>query len=395
MRFASRVDALGGKTVSAWDIHFAAFAAKQRGEDVILLSVGDPDFATPEPIVEAAVAALRAGDTHYTEIPGRPALRAAIAGDHQNRTGQDVTGDNVIVLTGAQNGLFAASMCLFEPGDEVIALEPAYLTYEASLGASGARMVRAQAMPGGGFRPDPSAIAALIGPRTRAILFANPNNPTGVVMTRAELAAIADLARAHDLWVIVDEVYGALTFEAPHLGFGALPGMAERTVTVSSLSKSHAMTGWRSGWAIAPRALIEHMHKLSICMVYGLPGFIMEGALAALQAGESAIAPMRAAYRRRRDLAFDRLSRLAQLRCVKPEAGMFMLIDVRASGLAAQDFCWDLFREEGVCLLDASAFGASAAGHVRLCFAIGDEALEAACERIARFVQWRETMAAA
>ncbi|MGY4509510.1 pyridoxal phosphate-dependent aminotransferase [Bradyrhizobium sp. USDA 3650] len=387
MRYSSRVDRISGSSVSAWDIHLAARKAKLRGDNVILLSVGDPDFPTPAPIVEAAVSALRAGDTHYTEILGRYELRRSIAERHSRLSGQEVSAENVIVLGGAQNSLFSVAQCLFEKDDEVVTLEPTYLTYHASVGASGATLIPVPLSVEKGMRLDTQSLAAAITPKTRAFYFANPNNPTGVVMTHEELEAIADLARRHDLWIVADEVYAELTFEAPHVSIGALPGMAERCVTIGSLSKSHAMTGWRMGWTIAPTALIEHMSNLSLCMLYGLPGFVMQGALKAIAESDTVTAEMRAVYRRRRDLVFDLLSEVPGLRCAKPEAGMFMLVDVRATGLSAHDFSWSLFREEGVSVLDASAFGESAEGHVRLSFTLSDEQLAEACRRLARFVR--------
>ncbi len=395
MRYSSRVNAIAGKTVTAWDIHFAAYEAQKRGDDVIMLSVGDPDLDTPAPVVEAAIAALRAGDTHYTEIPGRPALRAAIAGEYARQNGMAVAAENVIVFAGAQNALFATAQCLFEPGDEVIALEPAYLTYEAVIGASEAKLVRARPSMDGRLRPNIAAIEAALTPRSRALLFANPNNPSGIVMTQEELEAIAALASRHDLWIIVDEVYAALTFERAHIAIAALPGMAQRTVAIGSLSKSHAMTGWRCGWAIAPAELVGHLHNCSIAMTYGLPGFVMQGALAAVEATPTVAAEMRAIYARRRERVYARLSGLPGLRCIKPEAGMFMLIDVAGTGLSADEFAWGLFREQGVSLIDASAFGAGVESHVRLCFAMKDERLEEACARIARFLAKRRPAMAA
>ena len=244
MRFSPLVDRIGGPSVAAWDIHAAAVEAFRRGEDVILLSVGDPDFATPEPVTEAAVAALRGGDTHYSDIPGRRHLRASIAAMLSATCGP-LGADNVIVTAGAQNALFCASLCLLSAGDEAIVLEPMYLTYEAALSLTGARLVRVPMPAATGFRPDATAVEAAVTPRTRAIVLTTPNNPTGVVMTRAELEAIASVARRHDLVVIVDEVYALLVFEGEHVSIASLPGMAERTVTIGSLSKSHAMTGWR------------------------------------------------------------------------------------------------------------------------------------------------------
>ena len=385
MRYSPRVDWVGGDGPAAWAIHVAAVAARNRGEDVILMSVGDPDFATPEPIVERAVEALRAGDTHYTQIVGRQSLRQAIAEDFIARGGPEVGPGNVVVLAGAQNALFAASLCLLSPGDEVIALDPMYVTYRASVQVAGARVVAAPPKPEGGFRPDLQALERAIRPASRAILFANPNNPSGVVLTRPELEGIADIARRYDLWVISDEVYAALTFDAPHLPIAALPGMAERTVTISSLSKSQAMTGWRCGWIIGPRELVRHADNLALCMLYGLPGFIQEGATVALTAARGEMERMRDIYRRRRDLALAEIERAPGLVAVAPQSGMFLLVDVRATGLTSGEFAARLFAEAGVSVLDASAFGQSASGFVRISYALRDEELVEGCRRIASF----------
>ncbi|HEX9906469.1 MAG TPA: aminotransferase class I/II-fold pyridoxal phosphate-dependent enzyme [Propylenella sp.] len=387
MRFSPRVDRISGEGAAAWKIHSAAMAARRAGADIIVMSIGDPDFATPPPIVERAVAALRAGDTHYTEIPGRPALRAAIARQHREGGGAEAGAANVIVLAGAQNALFAASLCLLSPGDEVLVPEPMYVTYEATVHVSGATLVSVPSRPGGGFRPDLDAIERAVTPRTRAILFANPNNPSGVVMSRAELEGMAGIARRHDLWVVADEVYAALTFDAPHISIAGLDGMAERTVTVGSVSKSHAMTGWRCGWLIAPEALVTHVENLSLCMLYGLPGFVQEGGIEALTRAASEAERMRDVYRRRRDLVCEALSGLPELSAFRPDAGMFLLVDVRGTGRSASDFAWRLFEEEGVSVLDATAFGASAAGFVRLSYTLGEVELTEGCARIRRFVE--------
>ncbi len=387
MRFSSRVDRISGKGAAAWEIHSAAIAAKRSGADVIVMSIGDPDFSTPAPIIEAAVDALRQGDTHYTDIPGRPALRAAIASDHHQSGGASYGAENVIVLAGAQNALFSASLCLFSPGDEVLVLEPMYVTYEATLRAAGAEIVHVPPLPESGFRPDLAAIERAITPRTRAIMFANPNNPSGVVMTEDEFLGIADIARRHDIWTISDEVYAALTFEAPHRSISALPGMAERTVTIGSLSKSQAMTGWRCGWLIGPQTLVRHVDNLSLCMLYGLPGFVQEAAILALTGARGEMDRMREIYRHRRDLVHAALADMPELSVMSPQAGMFVLIDVRGTGLGSADFSWGLFRAEGVSLLDATAFGASLAGFVRLSFTLGDKDLLEGCARIRRYVE--------
>jgi aspartate/methionine/tyrosine aminotransferase len=394
MRFSSLTTRIDDAGAAAWAVHAAAREAEARGEDVIVLSVGDPDFATPAPIVERAVEALRAGDTHYAEIPGRPALRAAIADAFAARAGVACGPENVMVFAGAQNALFAAALCLLEPGDEVIALEPCYVTYGATVGAAGATLTPSPQPAAGGFRPDPTAVAAAVTPRTRAILLASPNNPTGVTLTRAELAALAAIARDHDLWVIADEVYAELAFDGAAASIAALPGMVERTVTVSSLSKSHAMTGWRIGWAIAPAALTAHFARLGLCMLYGLPGFAQAAAVEALARREAIAADMREVYRRRRDLVVGRLAAAPGLEVLRPEAGMFVLADVRRLGPSAGEVAWALFREAGVAVLDAGPFGASAAGWVRIAFTLDEARLAEACDRITAFAARRAADAA-
>jgi aspartate/methionine/tyrosine aminotransferase len=240
MRFSQLVERIGGEGASAWLTHYEAVAARERGEDVIILSVGDPDLATPAAVIARAIEQLHAGDTHYVPAAGRLTVRQAIARAHAGRSGQQVEADNVIYLAGAQNALFVASLCLAGPGDEVVTFEPLYPTYAATIEVSGARLVRAPASRD--LRPDLTSLAALVTPRTRMILWASPNNPSGVVLNERELAVIGDLARRHDLWLVADEVYAGLAAggRVPSLA-AALP---ERVVTLGSLSKSHAMTGW-------------------------------------------------------------------------------------------------------------------------------------------------------
>jgi len=386
MRFSPFVERIAGQGVAAWDIHHAAYQASSKGEDIIILSVGDPDFATPSFITDTAVEALRQGDTHYTEIPGRPALRDAIATRYSHSLSRPLSAENVITVAGAQNALFVTSLCLLQAGDEVIVLDPMYVTYEATLKASGATLVRVPCSADSGFRLDPALLAAAITPRTRAIFFSNPNNPTGVVLNPQELQAIADLAIEHELWVVVDEVYESLVFDGEYHSLAALPGMAERCIVIGSLSKSHAMTGWRIGWIVAEPAMVAHAETLVLSMLYGLPGFVMQAATAAVLAHDEVTHDMRETYRRRRDLVVNGLAGCPGIHVRAPQAGMFVLVDVRDTGLSSLDFAWRLFREAGVSVLDAAAFGEPAQGFVRLSFTLAEARLAEACERISRFV---------
>ena len=246
-------------------------------------------------------------------------------------------------------------------------------------------MVRVPQSAEQGFRPDVDAIRAAVTERTKAIV-TTPNNPTGVVLSRDELAAIGEIAFEHDLWIIADEVYADLVFDGEHVSMASLPGMAERTVTVASLSKSHAMTGWRAGWVIGPPELIRHIDALQINVQYGLPGFVQEGALAAVTEYRQASGPMREIYRRRRDLAASILDKAPEIDVLVPEAGMYLLVDVRRVAESGAAFARALFDEHRVSVVDAAAFGAPTGGWIRMSFTIDDEALAEGCQRIVEFV---------
>jgi arginine:pyruvate transaminase len=383
MKFSPLVDRVKGESVAAWTIHYQAREAQLRGEDVIVLSIGDPDLETPAPVLDRAIETLRAGDIRYTPAAGRLSLRAAIAQTHTRRTGQAVDADNVIFLSGAQNSLFAASLCVAGPGDEVLALEPLYPSYPATIRASGATLVRVPAPASGGFRPDLSKLAAAITSRTRALFFATPNNPSGVILNETELAAIGELARRHSLWIVADEVYAGL---APG---GRVPGLAaaipEQVVTISSLSKSHSLPGLRAGWLVGPKELVKHAESLSMCMLFGLPGFIQEATLTALQGSNAPELRVRELCKARRDVLLKGLEGVPGLRCHVPDAGMFTLIDVRATGLSGYDFMSGLFKSERVSVLDGGAFGEETRGFVRLCFATDEATLREAILRIRRY----------
>jgi len=384
-RLSPLVARISGEGSEAWEVHSQAMKRQAAGEDVIALTIGDPDFDTPRAIVEATVDELRGGNTHYAGLFG-VALPAAIARYQSTLSGRDISPDEVTPLLGAQNALFSAALCLFGQGDEVIVPEPAYVTYEGVLGACGARIVYVPLRAERGFHIDPADVAAAITDRTRGILLNFPHNPTGALLSDAAAGEIAGLCRAHDLWLISDEVYSSLIFDGHHSNPGALPGMAERSVIVNSVSKSHAMTGWRMGWTVGPARLAEAIDKLSLCMLFGAPSFTQAALATWLGRELPELAAMKAAYRRRRDIAFQTLGEVPDLRVHNPESGMFMMVDVRGTGLGAADFAWRLLEAKGVSVLPADPFGPSATGHVRISFALDDAKLAEACERIAEFV---------
>jgi len=351
-----------------------------------MLSVGDPDFATPESVIEKASQAMREGDTHYTSISGHEALRECIAEQHQQRSGQVVTAANVITTSGAQNALFACSMCLAEAGDEIIVLQPMYVTYEATVKAPGATLVPVVLDAESGFRLDLDKLKAALSERTRAIFYASPSNPTGISLNFAELQGIAEIAQQHDLWVVADEVYSNFVFDDEFHHIASQLGMAERAITIGSMSKSYAMPGWRLGWVIAPTEMIDNLEKLALCMLYGLPGFVQQASLHALQHCGEDLRHMREVYRKRRDFMYQAIADMKGLKPLMPEAGMFLMVNVLGTGMSAPEFVRALFKNTGVSVLDGTAFGASAEGYVRVSYTIADDELADACHRINAFV---------
>lgn len=385
MRFAPLVERVAGRGAGAWAAHIEARRRQEAGEDIIFLTVGDPDQDPPAVVIDATVAALHRGRTGYAAIVGYPALRSAIAARVAGRSARPCTVDNVAVVPGAQGGLYCSMQCLAGPGDEIVVPEPIYATYEAVIGASGAHMVTVPLRADRGFHPDLDALAAAVTPRTRVIWVNSPHNPTGAVFTAAEIEAIAALCRRHDLWLLSDEVYEDLAFARPHIGAWSLPDMAERTVVVSSLSKSHAIPAFRLGWVIGPPELVRHLANLLLSMTYGSPSFIQDGALAALKEELPEVAALREEYRARAALMSDLLEAAPGCRVVRPEGGMFVLLDVRGTGLSAADFALRLLAAEQVAVLPCDSFGPSAEGHLRIALSAPEPGLREAGERIVRF----------
>jgi arginine:pyruvate transaminase len=387
VRFSPLVDRIAGRGAGAWRVHAEASRLREAGEDIISLTVGDPDQDPPAPVIDATIEALRRHRTGYSSMIGYPRVREAIAARVGRRAGRPCGADNIVVTPGAQGGVFCALQCLAGPGDEVIVPEPIYATYEAVIGASGARLVTVPLCAERGFHPDLEAIRGAITPRTRVIWINSPHNPTGVVFTAGEVAEIAELCCSRDLWLLSDEVYEDLAFARPHVSAWSLPGMAERTVVVSSLSKSHAMPGFRLGWIVGPPALARHLFDLLLCMTYGSPAFIQDGVLPALEHDLPEVATLRQAYRGRAERFSRMLAEAPNCRVTPPEGGMFVLLDIRGTGLGTEEFARRLLLRERVAVLPCDGFGPSAAGHLRISLTAPDPRLDDAGRRIVRFAR--------
>lgn len=356
-----------------------------EGEEVIVLTVGDSDFASPSAAVDAVADSLARGRTYYTAPAGDEPLRATIARHQSKLNGREIAADQVIVTVGAQNALLIAAMCLLDPGDEVIVPEPLYSTYPGTLGLAGARIITVASPAANGFHPPIASIAAAVTARSKAIFLATPNNPAGAVYAQDELRQIAHICKAHDLWLVSDEVYAGIVYEGRHVSAGSLADIAERTVTIGSLSKSHAMAGWRLGWMVAPLALARHAERVSTWVTFGIPTFIQDAAVVALDTLPDGMPELKAAYARRRQLFCDRLMNVPGVVPYWPEGGMFVMLDVRGSGLSAYDFAMGLVREERVAVVPADDFGASALGYLRVNLGAADALIEEAAARIARY----------
>jgi len=387
VRFSPLVDRIAGEETGAWHVHAEGVRSREAGHEVIFLTVGDPDQAAPAPVLDATIEALRRNRTGYSPIIGYPQVRTAVAERMQRRTGQPCSADNVVLTPGTQGGLFCAVNCLAGPGDEVILPEPIYGPYAGVIGASGARMVNVPLRAEKGFHPDLDSLARAVTPRTRVIWINSPHNPTGAVFTADEVAGVAALCREHDLWLLSDEVYEDLAFARPHTSPWSLPGMAERTIVASSLSKSHAMAGFRFGWVIGPPALSRHLFDFLLCMYFGGPAFIQDGAMAALGSELPEVTALRKTYRYRALLLSGILADAPNCRAIPPEGGMFVLFDVRGTGLGAQDFARQLLLGEDVALLPCDGFGPSAVGYLRIALTAPEPRLEEAGRRIVRFAQ--------
>ncbi|WP_101067988.1 pyridoxal phosphate-dependent aminotransferase [Roseovarius salinarum] len=388
MEMSKRITGLTGGGSDGWDIFYRAREMKDAGTAVTELTIGEHDTGTDRAILDAMHAAGMAGHTGYTMFTGNPRLRELVAERVTARTGVPTTAANVLVVPGGQAGLFAAHHGACDEGDRALFIEPYYATYPGTIRAVGARPVAIAARPGRAFQPDPDEIAAQA-PGASSLLVNTPNNPTGVIYTRETMEGIAGVCRDNDLWLISDEVYDTQVWQGEHVTPRALPGMAERTLVVGSMSKSHAMTGSRIGWIVGPEAAIAHLGNLATHTTYGVAGFIQEAACFALEQGAAFEAGIAAPFRRRRDMALKLLEGQNAVRVIPAQGAMYVMLDVRATGLSGEGFATALLEEEHVAVMPGESFGPAAAGHVRVALTVADDALAGALQKLVAFAARR------
>jgi arginine:pyruvate transaminase len=355
-----------------------------EGHAVTQLTIGEHDIGTDASILDAMNRSARDGHTGYAMVPGTDLLRDTVAARVQTRTGVSTTRNNVLITPGGQAGLFAAHMAVCNPGDVGLFLDPYYATYPGTIRGTGAVARAVQISAEDAFQPRAEQIEAKVDGAV-SLLINTPNNPTGVVYSPETLKSIADLCQKRDLWLISDEVYDTQIWNGAHLSPRALPGMADRTLVVGSMSKSHAMTGSRCGWIIGPEEVISHFINLATHTTYGVPGFIQDAASFALSVGTTLEDEIAAPFRRRRARALDVLAEQNTIGLVPADGAMYLMLDIRATGLTGEGFANALLDKHAIAVMPGESFGTAAAGHVRVAMTVDDDRFETALKTICAF----------
>ncbi len=356
-------------------------------DDVISLGVGQPDFVTPRPIMQAGIDSLLQGETGYTSNSGRIELRRALAAHLARLYGAEYDPESEMLITvGISEGIYLALTAILNPGDEVIVPEPCFVSYKPEVIFAGGTPVVVETRAEDGWELRPEAVARSITPRTKAILIGYPSNPTGATISRSHMESLADLACEHDLFVISDEAYDRLVYGSEHICIGSLPRLRERAILLYGFSKDYAMTGWRIAAAIAAAPVASAMLKVHQYTIMSAPTPAQYAAEAALtEQGEQSVKAMVEEYDRRRRFFTARLNQMG-LDCVEPRGAFYCFPSIKRTGLTSQQFAEMLLREERVAVVPGDAFGACGAGYVRCTYATSLEELREACDRIERFV---------
>jgi arginine:pyruvate transaminase len=385
MRYASITERLAGLGSGKWAIHIEARKKAAEGIPVIQLTIGEPDLPPDPTLLAECTRALHAGRTRYSNGRGEASVVSALVEKYRKRR-DNITERNVLCFPGTQSALFVVLMGLLDAGDEVLVGDPYYATYEGLIASSGARLSPVKLKMENGFHLNARDLEAAITSRSRVLLMNTPHNPTGAVLTSDEISAIGEVCRRHDLWIVCDEVYEELafgqnlskTFASPFDN----PALAERTVVVSSISKSHAAPGFRSGWAVGPSDFCDRLLPVSETMLFGMQPFIADMTAMALTQPIETSGIMRTNYERRARLIATRLKSISTLKPIMPEGGMFIVVDVGATGLTGYEFAARLLEEQHVAVMPGSSFGEAARNLIRVSLTVSDDMLAEAADRM-------------
>ena len=387
MKLAERMARLGTET--AFEVLAKARRLEAEGQDIIHLEIGEPDFDTPANIVEAGKQALAEGYTHYGPTPGLMEVRERIAQEVSETRGISVTADNVVITPGAKPIMFFTMLALVDEGDEVLYPNPGFPIYESMIDFVGGVAVPMKLLPSRDFAVDVAEVKGQITPRTKLMVLNSPNNPCGSIIEKAEIEALADLARQHDILVLSDEIYRRFLYEGEHHSVSSFPGMRDRTVILDGFSKTYAMTGWRIGYGVMPIELVEPISRLSTNSVSCTASFTQVAVLEAMDGPQDEPQRIVAEFKKRRDIIVDGLNRIPGIRCPMPKGAFYAFPSVEGTGISSREFADTLLEDYGVACLAGESFGEYGTGCVRFSFANSAENLERALERIARFVSDR------
>lgn len=385
MKTASITGRLASLGSEKWHVHVEGRKRSARGENLIFLSIGEPDLPPPAAIFDVAEKQMRSGRTRYSPGDGERSILDALSRHYTNLMGRPVTDRQFIYLPGTQTALSISFFCTIDAGDEVLLLDPYYATYEAVISAPGGIPVAVPLDPDRAFHPNITAIEAAVTPRTRALLLNSPSNPTGAVFTREEIDAICAIAKKNDLWIVSDEVYATIihgehTFVSPFMR----KDMEERTIVVSSISKSHALPGFRSGWIAASENFIRRALPVAESFLFGQQPFLQDAAAFALDNHFPEVKAMKDAYFARGHALLEGLRASNRVKANMPEGGMFVMVDIRATGSSGDVFATRLLAEEGVVTMPGESFGVCGAGHLRVALTADEDSIREAATRIAR-----------
>jgi arginine:pyruvate transaminase len=385
MRYSSSVDRLAHLGSAKWAVHIAGRQRAAKGEKLIFLSIGEPDLPPPMAIIDVADRQMRAGRLRYSAGRGDIKVRESLSRHYSRQTGRPISADQFLFLPGTQAALAAAFMAIIEPGDEVLLLDPYYATYEAVVTAPGGVPVPVPLDPDNGFHPDLKAIEKAVNSKTRAILLNSPSNPTGAVFTRAENLAIGEIAKRHDLWLVSDEVYASMihgnhVFHSPFFE----KDLEERTIVVSSISKSHALPGFRCGWVAGSADFCDHLLPVTETLLFGSQPFLEDATAFALDTHFDETDAMKMAYLSRAQVLMDGLRSAKGVTTHLPEGGMFLMLDVRPTGLSGEAFARRVLDQENVVTMPGESFGARGAGHLRVALTVDETTMAEAARRITR-----------
>ena len=371
MKKSTRITSLTKGGSDGWEVFYRARQMIKSGTPVIELTIGEHDIRTHGDILNAMQISAEKGHTGYAAVPGTDALRNTIAKRIHKRTGVPTTKNNIVITPGGQSALFSAHLAVLDPGDVALYCDPYYATYPGTLRSAGAKGKVVICYSENNFQPQLSELSLAANGAT-SLLINSPNNPTGVVYNQTTLENIANVCTTNDLWLISDEVYDTQVWEGTHISPRSLPGMNDRTLTIGSMSKSHAMTGSRIGWICGPEDIIASIINLSTHTTYGVPGFIQDAANFALNQDDKLEIEVSAPFARRRKIAIELLEQQSIVRAVPCSGAMYMMLNIRATGLSGQEFASALLAAKNIAVMPGESFGTAAAGHIRVAMTVPD-----------------------